>query len=464
MKSARVRLSDLALVVALACSAFACGACPDGTEPDDKCACSDGTTVAADQCTPAGAAPAIEARKATYEWSGDENRGDWLSVASTDPSAAPKLIQPPQMQAGDEATLPFSCGDKQHTQLEFLVAGRGPDAQATMDLLVDGKLRGTMGEFHWALGWRKIKINVEQGPHQYAFVVKAKADSPSPFGLDGFKCYDVAPVPSPKSIDFDDGFVPLEIAGDWFVDSLNPVQDGEASIHPLALRAGDEAAMQLACAGTEMSFQWAGAAPDASAILQVWVDGTLRSTFGESHWANGFAKSIFASVPGDHVYELKAIATTDGAPPYTVDSITCADHELAPAANGHVDFDDGIIPTEMSGDWFVSNAGGVHEGTGAARPPALEAGGQAKMIIDCSQHPHSKLSFRIASAGPDVDGELELSVDGSLVNTYGAFHWANGWLEKTVDVTPGGHTYEFTAKAKTAGVPFAIDTIVCDDI
>ncbi len=372
------------------------------------------------------------------------------------------------MNAGDEKSFSFDSGNEDHTQLAFALYGHGPDASGFLELRVDGNLWARRAPTHWANGWGHFMLDVARGPHEYTFTVKTPdGDSPPPFSLDTLRCMDVPPTSAENGVvDLDDGFVPIEIEGAWVVDNLSSVHEGECAVHPPPMLSGDTSAMQLSCSGTQLAFRLQGAGPDSDAKLEISIDDAPRSVIGQRHWANGYGEYLFNVPSGGHVYRFEAQANNDSGPPFVLDTFACTEVEPFPAVNGRVDFDDGFIPVEVSGDWLVDNAGGVHEGAAAAHPPTLSAGDEKSMIVDCSSHEHSQLTFRLGSAGPDAQGELDLFVDGELVETYGTFHWANGFIEQVVpELAPGPHVYEFVARAINDGFsPFIVDTLVCDDV
>jgi hypothetical protein len=124
----------------------------------------------------------------------------------------------------------------------------------------------------------------------------------------------------------------------------------------------------------------------------------------------------------------------------------------APATVYREDFEKGAQPAWR---WQVADQS-VQQGQFAARPPMLEAGGESPFTVNCGGLEHTSLAFYYRN----YYASLDLLVDGELYeelpNTGG------GYVERTIVVPAGAHTYQWRANASTAGVPaLGLDDIRC---
>ena len=228
---------------------FACGKCPDGTAPDANCACSDTakTKLGPPQCTPkAGDTNPTDQLTnvvARENFDAGGSRADWVADHEPLTHDGNFAAHPPGLKAGQEATMTFDCNGAEHTQFRFFFNQLA--FSAALDLRVDNQLRETFSglttDINASLNWHEFIVDVRPGQHLYTFTVRALQDVTPAFVLDTLVCRNVGAQLS-NIVDFDDGFVPPETTGKWVVDNTRLVNEGEAAIRPLALKAGEAAA------------------------------------------------------------------------------------------------------------------------------------------------------------------------------------------------------------------------------
>jgi hypothetical protein len=419
--------------------------------------------------TPAGASTGNGGTKDTdepatvYEW-GQKNSednlspGDWLVDNSKGQHQGENAVHPPALQPGEEASMTFDCNGQEHTQLSFVAWRLTGNTELE---LFDGS--ASRGIIDGAGGWNPFIFDVPAGKHEYTFTVRntgtTKIDVP--YVLDTFACKSaIAEAGLNGFVDFDDAFVPIELEGGWFVDNLRGQHQGEAAVHPPALEPGEDASMTFDCAGrehTQLSFvAWR---LTGNTQMELFDGKTSRGTIDGAGGWNPFVIDVPA---GEHEYTFKVTntGTTRIDIPYVLDTFVCKNVAPTAGANGFVDFDDGFVPVEIAGDWFVDNIHGHHQGEAAVHPPALEAGEEKSMTFDCPADDHTRLSFvvwRLTGAT-----ELEL-LDGS--NSRATIDGAGGWNPLMFDGEAKSRQYTFTARntgTKKIDVPYVLDTFRCE--
>ncbi len=397
--------------------------------------------------------------KTVYEWGkmgteGSFDAGDWQVDNSMGVFSGTSAVHAPTLPPGDEASLPLDCGGKAHTQLSF-VARRLTDG--TELELFDGEVsRGLI-----AVGdWTTFVVDVSPGKHDYRLVARnlVASELTAPYVLDQITCSSGELQAGHNGfVTFDDGFVPLELGGDWFVDNLRGVHQGEAAVHAPALDPGDEQSMTFSCPATDMT--------QLGFVARRLVDGTELELFdGEQSRGKiqvGDWTTLVVDVPaGEHTFKLVArnLTTTRLSEPYALDTFVCKSEEPKPGVNGFVSLDEAFVPLEIGGDWLVDNLRGVHQGEAAIHPPVLPAEGESSMTFDCGGAAHTNFSF---VARRLVDGtELELYEDG---DSRGKVQ-VGDWTSFNYDTESAPHDYKLVARnllQTELSEPYAIDTFAC---
>jgi hypothetical protein len=394
--------------------------------------------------------------------------GDWHVDNILGVHDGEAALRAPPMKAGDSATTTFSC-NAEHTQVRFWLDLRDLQAslsQINLELYVDGALYYTFNTF---LHFREVVINLPRDKHEYTFVANVEVDVQDLYVLDGFTCKDEEAVIGENGrIDFDDGFVPPELElGDWHVDSILGVHDGEAALHAPPMKAGDSATTTFSCNAehTQVRF-WLDLRDIQASLsqinLELYVDGALYYTF------NTFLhfREVVINLPRDkHEYKFVANVEVDVQDLYVLDGFTCTDEEAVANDNGRVGFDDAFVPPELElGDWHVDNILGVHDGEAALHAPPMMAGDTATTTFDCGGQPHTRLKFWLDQRDIQASVEvinLKLYVDGDLHSTFDTFlHFREVIIDGLADEP---HEYEFVA---STGVDtqnlYVLDQFTCE--
>lgn len=424
-----------------------------GEGPNDACAKLGREPDEAEPAAPSDAKPVV-----VYEWGQEGNEptldaGDW-KVDNNSVWKGQSAVHAQDLKAKGSATLPFDCGGLEHSQLSF-VAHLG-DQSAQLELF-DGEV--SRGKLAVGYNWTTQVLNVTPGKHEYRFVVTnvGTTSIAVPFVIDAFTCSSTELGASTSDvISFDDGFVPVESSG-WLVDNLRGVHEGEAAIHPPVLEPGDEPVMHFDCGGrehTRLSFVTHLAVEEGE--LEVCDGKTSRGKLGVGY---NWTLQLLDVPAGKHNYTFipRSRATKTIAEPFVMDTFTCTDNEIEAGHNGLITADGGFVPPELTGDWFVDNLRGAHEGEAAAHPPVLSGLGEATLEIDCGE---STAGLSFVAHRVTEQGELEL-FDGD--ESRGVVDLGYNWTKKTYQTETG--KYRLVASnpgTKQLSESFVVDTIQCD--
>ena len=419
---------------------------------------------------------------ATEDFGGKSNADGW-EVDATVGHGDSQSVQPPLLGELQTASLSFSCGDKPHTLLTFW--RQGAPGAAGLRFYVDDELYETYGSTSdngVNSPWVQVAIAVPEEKHDYRWEVTAdKAGRPA-FHLDSFRCVDNPPelsgTDSIVPVDFDDGFVPPEVSGEWsFNNSSGQDPSGMLSLstQPPLLGELETASLSFSCGGkphTLLTF-WRQGAPGAAG-LRFYVDDELYETYGSTsdNGVNSPWVQVAIAVPEEkHDYRWEVTADKAGRPAFHLDSFRCVDNP--PELSGTdsivpVDFDDGFVPPEVSGEWSFNNSSG-QDPSGmlslSTQPPLLGEFETASLSFSCGGKPHSNFTFWRQGA-PGASG-LRFYVDDDLYDTYGSTS-NNGvnapWVQvPTITLARGEHKYRWEVTADSAGrPPFHLDTFRCE--
>jgi hypothetical protein len=403
-----------------------------------------------------------------YQWGqvgeeGSLEATDWQVDTFAGAHAGETAVHPGELEAGASALFTFDCDGRQHTQLRFFAQRQ---SGAELQLSVDELHRAGLSRSTRANGyWDEIVVDVDPGSHRYEFFIETDAALPRSYVLDSFECLTEEPAPGPNGfVDFDDGFIPVEMKGGWFVDNIAGVHSGDAAVRAPELLAGDEASFEFSCTGeahTQLRFF---AQRQAGIELDMAVENAHRARLASSTRANGYwDELIFTGKPSPRTYSF-ALEKPDQDTPrsFVLDSFACLEEEPKAAHNGFITFDQGFLPLEVEGDWVVDNVAGVHEGDQAIRPPELVSGDRATLTVHCEAPDHSRLRF---FAQRQSGAELTLAVGDEHRASFLSSTRANGyWDPQTVDSEPPGpRTYTFQIVAET-DLPrsYVLDTFICE--
>lgn len=406
-----------------------------------------------------GRGPTDEGPEIVYEW-GTEGAEDGLDPGGWDIDNASgawkgdNAVHPPKLKAHDEASMTFDCGGVAHTQVSFLVHRASENTELE---LFDGQV--SRGLIHVGYGWEQQVIDVAPGKHDYQFVARnlGTTDIPAPYVLDGLVCKYATPTPGHNQVvSFDSGFVPVELDG-WFVDNMRGTHQGEAAVHPPIVAPGDEPSMTFDCAAaehTQLTFMVHRARENTELEL---FDGEVSRGLVEVGY--GWAQQIINVDRGPHEYKfvVRNLGTTVIPEPYVLDTFACNDVEPAAGHNGLVTADDQAIPPELTGQWFVDNMRGVHQGEAAVHPPVIEGHAEKELLLDCG-----KLSSGLSFVAHRTTENAELEIfDGD--DSRDMISVGYGWEARTYDMKTG--KYRFVARNKTAAPirePYVLDTFKCE--
>jgi hypothetical protein len=388
--------------------------------------------------------------------------------------AGQAAMHAPSLVAGGSASTTFNCGDLPHTQFSFYWypndANNYSASQLSLDFQVDGAhyrtLAGDGG------GWRQVVVDVPQGAHAYTFVVSSQVATQNAFLFDTFVCSNTTPTAGINGhVDFDEGFVPLELSNNGFlVDNFEGVQAGQAAMHAPSLVAGGSASTTFNCGDlphTQFSFYWYPNDANNYSASQLSVDFQVDGVHYRTLAGDGGGwRQVVVDVPqGVHAYTFVVSSQVATQNAFLFDTFVCSNTTPTAGVNGHVDFDEGFIPLELSNNGFlVDNFLGIQAGQAAMHAPSLVAGGSASTTYTCGGATHTQLSFYWYPDDANNYSAAQLSVDfqvdGAHYRTLAGD--GGGWRQVVVDVPQGSHAYKFVVSSQVATQnAFLFDTFVC---
>jgi hypothetical protein len=257
----------------------------------------------------------------------DGIEGTW-SVDNSEAQAGARAIHPPLQTAGSTTEMAVTCGGGSHSELSFFYTGDSPTAGQQLMFYVDDVLYDTYGNTnYYGIVWDKVDIVVPTGTHRYRWDASTDTASQPPYWVDNIQCRNT-PVSANTSnqFNFEEGFVPPEIGGDFRIDNSSP-QAGTFSARTQILSAGATASMYFSCgckAHSEISFYYNGNNPTASQQLKFYVDDKLYNTYGNTNYYGIIWDKVDVVLPtGMHHYRWDASTDTAGQPPYWLDTIQC---------------------------------------------------------------------------------------------------------------------------------------------
>ncbi len=397
----------------------------------------------------------------------DQVGGTWYVDNMRGANQGEAGLHPPPLGPGQHEEATFDCSGAETTQFSFVV--RRLSENASLELFDGEESRGFIDV---GGNWAGHVINVSAGSHSFRFVAKNTGTSEIdvPYILDTFACKN-APTKTTDSdefvdfVDFDQGFVPEQVGGEWYVDSVTGANQGEAGVHPPPLAPGAEASLTFDCAGNDVTqFSFVVRRLSENTTLELF-DG--EQSRGLIHVGGNWAQQVVNVPAGSHVFQLTAKNTGTAAirVPYLLDTFACKN--VAPNAVetdnyvDFVDFDSGFVPAQVAGEWFVDNLRGTNQGEAALHPPPLAPGAEAMMTFDCAGSEHSKLNFVVRRASENAEFEV---FDGAT--SRGLVDVGGNWAEKLFEsAEPGYREYTFVARNKGASeldVPYVVDTLSCE--
>jgi hypothetical protein len=391
-----------------------------------------------------------------FEWGEKETEdpfdaGEWRVDSTVGVHSGEIAVHPPTLAAGDELSMTFNCGGAEHTQISFMV--RRLSGSAELELFDGEASRGTVIAYD---SWQRQVVDVEPGKHTYTFTARniGTTNIGVPFVVDSFVCKNATRSYGVNGFaNSDDGAIPLEMTGEWFVDNLRSIHQGEAAVHPSMLKPGDSRSMTFSCEEEHSQLSFLARRLSGNAELELF-DGTVSR--GTIVAYDSWLPQVVNVPLGKHTYTFTArnVGTTTIDVPFVLDTFVCRKESPAPALNGFIDFDQGFIPLEIEGDWFVDNLRSIHQGEAAFHPPALEPGDEKVMSIECAA---AELRFVVRRTSGNAQLELD---DGHVPQEITAY---DSWANQVVRLA--GST-AITLTARNTGttpidVPFVVDTVVC---
>lgn len=250
-----------------------------------------------------------------------ETGEDWFVDNLRGTHQGEAAVHPPALEPGEEASMSFDCGAREHTRLSFVAWRLTNDTELE---LMDGKV--SRGIIDAGGGWHPFVFDVPAGKHTYTFIARNTGTTAIsiPYVLDTFACeYEEAKPGGNGFVDFDDGFIPVELGDGWFVDNLRGVHQGEAAVHPPVLEAGEEASMTFECASeshTSLSFVAWRLANQTELEL---FDGDLSR--GKIDGGGGWHPFKYEGEPGarQYTFTVRNLGTTLLTSAYVLDTFQC---------------------------------------------------------------------------------------------------------------------------------------------
>jgi hypothetical protein len=395
--------------------------------------------------------------------------GTWV-VDNSSKESGSFAAHPPNLAAASTASLNYDCGGSAHSQLSFWYQGYNPAAGQNLNFYVDGTLYRTFGQSP-GNGFTHIVVTVPTGTHAYrwdATTAPTVAAQP-PYWVDNIQCQHVKTAcSSTGEFDFEEGFVPPEVTGQWVIDNSS-VQGGTEAAHPPLMAANSVSSLDFACGGktvSQLSFWYQGYNPAAGQNLNFYVDNVLYHTYGQSP-GNGFTHVVLTVPTGTHLFRWDATTapTVAGQPPYWLDSIQCVNVPIAANPTGEFDFEEGFVPQEVSGTWTIDNSS-VQAGAEATHPPLMAANATSSLNLACGGKTVSQLSFWYQGYNPAAGQNLNFYVDNVLYHTYGQSP-GNGFTRVIVTVPTGTHQFRWdatTAPTVAGQPPYWLDSIQCVNV
>jgi hypothetical protein len=251
------------------------------------------------------------------------------AVDNTLAQAGTRGIHPPlPTGTGSSDEMSITCNGKSHSEVSFYYSGVNPTANQQLKFYVDDVLYATYGNtYNFGVNWGKVDLVVPTGMHKYRWVATTDTAVQSPYWLDTIQCRNTPTVAnSSGQFNFEDGFVPPEVGGDFRIDN-SLVQAGTFATHPRILPANSTASMYFSCgckSHGELSFYYTGVNPTAAQTLKFYVDGALNHTYGNTYnFGVNWGKVDIVLQPGAHSYRWDMATDVAGQPPYWLDTITC---------------------------------------------------------------------------------------------------------------------------------------------
>jgi hypothetical protein len=371
---------------------------------------------------------------------------------------------PPDLPDDGHATLTLDCGGVDHTLLNFWYSSE-PAAGQKLEFFVDGRLYEELPPTQY--GYYTLRqIAVPVGPHEYSWEASVAAGGQPKFYLDDVRCFEFEQLDPSGRTDFDDGFVPLEVTGSWDVDSFKPHGDSDPGEQELAARPPllDDfggAWMTVSCPhedATLLGFSYAaGLAPGQELFLE--LNGKRYDPLPSTQYEY-YTPFWLVTKPGAHSLTFNFSTDAGGLPHVWVDTVTCRAVE-PPPVTGRIDFDDGAVPTNVSGDWVIDSKKAHGDGVASpyelsARPPELTADDHAEFVVTCDD-PHSKIEFYYASSAGAGQHFSFSSTDASADLPPTQYEYFTLYT-----VQSSASKYTFTVTTAASGrPPVWLDTINC---
>jgi hypothetical protein len=230
-------------------------------------------------------------------------------------------VHPPALDPGDAVSMSFDCGGREHTRLRFVAWRLTNNTELE---LMDGTT--SRGVIDGGGGWNPFVFDVPAGKHTYSFIARNTGTTPIsiPYVLDTFACDYTEAMPADKGfVDFDDGFIPVEVGEGWFVDNLRGAHQGEAAVHPPVLEAGDEASMTFECASANhTSLNFVAWRLTNNAELELF-DGDVSR--GKIDGGGGWNPLKYEGEPGarQYTFTVRNLGETRLTSPYVLDTFQC---------------------------------------------------------------------------------------------------------------------------------------------
>jgi hypothetical protein len=253
--------------------------------------------------------------------------GTW-SVDNSMAQAGSLAIHPGTQMAGTSSEMSITCGDTPHSEMSFYYDGYKPTAGQHLQFYVDDVLYDTYGNTeNYGPVWAKVSVVVPTGMHKYRWDATTDTAAQPPFWIDTIECHDNPVVPNTDGhVDFEEGFVPPELGGDFRVDNSLP-QAGSYSARPLSMNGGTTESMYFSCgcrSSGGISFDYTGYKPTAGQHLAFYVDDVLKQTYGNTeNYGPVWVNAMYILPSGVHHYRWDFSTDVTGQPPFWIDTIAC---------------------------------------------------------------------------------------------------------------------------------------------
>jgi hypothetical protein len=255
--------------------------------------------------------------------------GDFQSDDSR-PRTGRQSAHPLHLPSRGTSRMDFDCGEKAHTWLTFWYLAQSPAEGQALTFFIDDEPRLVVNaDTARSAVYRRASFVVERGRHRYRLEANVDAPGQPPFWVDDIRCVDLDPQPSQDgTFDFEAGFVPPEMWGDFVIDDSKASSPQHAAHAPNRTEAGLWS-MSLDCGAFStrtLSFRYLAAPRSSTDVFRLYADERLAQTLPSTVDDAGVAwwRELTLPVPeGRHSYRWDANTSQGGPAPFWIDDVRC---------------------------------------------------------------------------------------------------------------------------------------------